>query len=143
MSLIHPEGSTCSLGELDLHAVPYSQKDIVRSQLVTKTPNNALTDTSTSFDLTFKSNNLYTDISEVEIYLEATHDKADRTAQAIEETSVPVNNQFNSLFDSLQIHINGEKVNSNKDEYSDKAYLKDLLGTQLEDKNSHLQGCHN
>ena len=129
MSHIHPERSTCSLGEPDLHAVPHSQKDIVTSQLVTKMPNNELTDTSTSFHFTFKANNLYTDISEVEIYLEVTHDKAGRTALAVEETSVPVNNQFNSLFDSVQMHINGEKVNSNNDENSYKAYLEDLLGT--------------
>ena len=103
MSLIHPEGSICSLGELDLHAVPYSQKDIMRSQLVSKTPNNALTDTSTTFEFTFESNNLYTDLSEVEIYLEVTQVKADIAALTINQTSGPVNNKLHSLVDSMQM----------------------------------------
>ena len=108
MSLIHPEVSTCSLGELNLHAVPHSQKGIVRSQLVTKTPNNAVIENSTCFEFTLESDNLYTVFSEVEIHLEITHQKAVQTALAIEVKSAPVTNQLNSPLDSMQMHINGD-----------------------------------
>ena len=53
MSLIHQAINTCAVGELDLHPVPITQKDILKTIPITKTTNNALTNTTTSFDLTF------------------------------------------------------------------------------------------
>ena len=143
MSLIHPDASTCNLGELDLHALPVSQKDILRSQIVTKTTNNALTNTTTTFDFTFEPTSLYTDLGDAELYLEYAVVAADNTTAITADIDAgPVNNILHSLFSSVQLLINGEKVTSNNDEYAYKAMLLDLLGEEYRDKQTRLQGCN-
>lgn len=141
MSLIHPEASTCVLGELDLHALPITQKDILRSQTVVKTTNNALTDTTSSFDFTFEPTNLYTALRDTLLYLEFNVVQDDGTALAETHPACTVNNILHSLFSSVQLLINGEKVTPNYDEYAYKAYLLDLLGEEHRDKKTRLQGC--
>ena len=63
MSLLHEAGNSCAVGELDLHALPVSQKDILKTIPITKTTNNALTDTTTSFNFTFEPSSNYTDLN--------------------------------------------------------------------------------
>ena len=99
MSLLHPQGQTCSVGELDLHAVALSQKDILKSQTITKTTNNALTAHTESFDFTFEPTALYTDLGDSELYLEFEVVDADGTTRlAVADEAAPVNNIAHTLF---------------------------------------------
>ena len=141
MSLIHPNGLTCAVGELDLHAVQITQKDILKSQTVTKTTNNALTDHTDSFDFTFEPSALYTDLSEAELYLEVEVIDAGGTPLAVGDEAAPVNNLAHALFESVQLLLNGEKVTGNNDEYPLKSQILDLLCVEKRDKETRLQGC--
>ena len=140
MSLLHPRGQTCAVGELDLHAVGVTQKDILKSQTVTKTTNNALTQHTDSFDFTFEPTSLYTDLSEAELYLEIEVVDAAGTRLAVADEAAPVNNIGHALFSSVQLLINGEKVTGNNEDYALKAHLLDLVGTEESDKNTRLKG---
>ena len=141
MSLLHPNGQTCAVGELDLHAVAVTQKDILRSQTVTKTTNNALTDHTETFDFTFEGSALYTDLSETELYLEfEVVDNANAALDAGDEAA-PVNNIAHSLFSSVQMLVNGEKVTGNNEDYAFKSTILDLVGTETKDKKTRLAGC--
>ena len=141
MSLIHPAGNTCAVGELDLHALPFTQKDILKTLNITKTTNNALTNTTTSFDFTFKPSNNYTDLRETVLYLEFTIERPDGTALLVAVEAAPVNNLLHSIFANMQMLINGEKVTGNYDQYPYKAYLTDLIATEYRDKVTQMEGC--
>ena len=141
MSLIHPKGPTCAVSELDLHALPITQHDILKSQKITKTTNNALTANTQSFDFTFDPTTLYTDLSETELYLEYKVQKPDGTLVKDTDTSAPVNNIGHSLFKSLQLLVNGEKVTANNEDYAIRAMFMDLLGTSKSDKATRMVGC--
>ena len=141
MSLIHQAGNTCAVGELDLHAVPITQKDILKTLHITKTTNNALTNTTTSFDFTFEPSNNYTDLKEAILYLEYTVEQADGTAPAVAIEAAPVNNILHSIFSNVQLLINGEKVTGNYEQYPYKAYLTDLITTEHRDKLTRMEGC--
>lgn len=121
MSLIHPAGNTCAVGELDLHALPITQKDILKTIPVVRTTNNALTNTTTSFDFTFEPTNNYTDLSEVLLYLEYTVEDEDGTALTVAEEAAPVNNILHSIFANVQLLLSGEKVTGNYEQYPYKA----------------------
>ena len=99
MSLIHLEGRTCTLGELDLHSLPISQKDFLHTRLGVSPTNNALTGTSTSFKVTFEANMLYTDLAEVEIYLEVTHQLVNGDYLKVEVEALHL------LFETVQMSI--------------------------------------
>ena len=141
MSLVHPNGLVCAVSELDLHAVSVTQKDIIKSQVITKTTNNALTDNTETFDFTFESSALYTDLSEAELYLEVEVVNADGDALTVAVEAAPVNNLAHALFDSVQLLVNNEKVTGNNDEYALKAQILDVLGVEQRDKDTRLKGC--
>ena len=141
MSLIHAAGNTCAVGELDLHALPVTQKDILKSVPITKTTNNALTNTTTSFDFTFEPSNNYTDLSEASLYLEYNVETADGTDVTAANEAAPVNNILHSIFSNVQMLINGEKVTGNYEQYPYKAYLTDLIATEYCDKVTQMAGC--
>ena len=141
MSLLHPNGQTCAVGELDLHAVGVTQKDVLKSQTVTKTTNNALTEHTEYFDFTFEPTALYTDLSEADLYLEFEVVDAAGNALADDSDAAPVNNIAHTLFSSVQLLVNGEKVTGNNEDYAHKANMLDLLGTETKDKATRLKGC--
>ena len=141
MSLLHPNGQTCALGELDLHAVAITQKDIVKSQATTKTTNNALTEHTDSFDFTFEPSSLYTDLSETDLYLEFEVVDAAGTPLAVGDDAAPVNNIGHALFSSVQLLVNGEKVTGNNEDYAFKSNLLDTVGVEKDDKETRLLGC--
>ena len=141
MSLIHQAGNTCAVGELDLHALSVTQKDILKTLNKTKTTNNALTNTTTSFDFTFQPSNNYTDLSETTLYLEFTIEKPDGTALLVAVEAAPVNNLLHSIFANVQLLINGEKVTGNYEQYPYKAYLTDLIATEYRKKVTRMEGC--
>ena len=140
MSLIHPHSNSCAINELDLHALPVTQSDVLKSVTVTKTTTNALTDNTTSFDFTFEPTNLYTDLGEALLYLQYKVCKEDGTRLAADSDAAPVNNILHSLFSSVQLLINGEKVTGNSEEYPYKAYLLTLLGHKKGTKDTLLKG---
>ena len=141
MSLIHPHGPVCAVSELDLHALPITQQDILKSQTTVKTTNNALTAHTQSFDFTFEPTTLYTDLGDTELYLEYKVQKPDGTALAVGDEAAPVNNIGHSLFRSAQFLINGEKVTANNEDYATRAMLLDLLGTNKTEKKGKMAGC--
>ena len=141
MSLLHHQGQVCAVSELDLHAVALTQKDILKSQTITKTTNNALTDHTESFDFTFEPTSLYTDLGDAELYMEFEVVNAAGTPLDAGDEAAPVNNLAHSLFSGCQLLINGEKVTGNNEEYAFKAEMLDQLGVQKDDKAGRLQGC--
>ena len=141
MSLIHPHGLTCAVGELDLHTLKVTQKDILKSQTITKTTNNALTDHTDSFDFTFEPTALYTDLSEAELYIECEVVDAAGTPLAVGDDAAPVNNVAQALFSSVQLILNGEKITGNNEEYALKSAILDTLCVEKRDKDTRLKGC--
>ena len=141
MSLLHEAGNTCSVGELDLHALPVTQKDILKTIPITKTTNNALTDTTTSFDFTFEASGNYTDLSEASLFIEYTVVTGDDATVTAADKAAPVNNLLHSIFSNVQMLINGEKVTGNYEQYPYKAYLTDLIATEHRDKVTRMEGC--
>ena len=133
MSLLHEAGNTCAVGELDLHALPVTQKDILKTIPITKTTNNALTDTTTSFDFTFEPTGNYTDLSEASLYIKYTVVAGDDTAVTAADEAAPVNNLLHSIFSNVQMLINGEKVTGNYEQCPYKAYITDLVATEYRD----------
>ena len=141
MSLLHEAGNTCAVGELDLHALPVTQKDILKTIPITKTTNNPLTDTTTSFDLTFEASGNYTDLSEASLFIEYTVVTGDDATVTAADEAAPVNNLLHSIFSNVQMLINGEKVTGNYEQYPYKAYLTDLIATEFRDKVTQMEGC--
>ena len=141
ISLIHAAGNTCAVGELYLHALPINQKDILKSAPITKTTNNALTNTTTSFDFAFEPSNNYTDLSEASLYIEYNVEKPDGTDVTAADEAAPVKNILHSMFTNMQMLINGEKLTGNFEQYLYKAYITDLIATEYRDKVTRMAGC--
>ena len=141
MSLLHAAGNTCAVSELDLHALPVTQKDIIKTIPITKTTNNALTDTTTSFDFTFEPSNNYTDLNEASLYLEYQVVQPDGTVVTAADEAAPVNNILHSVFSNVQMLVNGEKLTGNYEQYPYKSYITDLIATEYRDKQTRLKGC--
>ena len=142
MSLLHEAGNTCAVGELDLYALPVTQKDIPKTIPITKTTTNALTDTTTSFDFTFEPSSNYTDLSEASLFIEYTVvTDDDDTAVTVADKAAPVNNLLHSIFSNVQMLINGEKVTGNYEQYAYKAYITDLVATEYREKVTRMEGC--
>ena len=140
MSLLHEAGNTCAVGELDLHALPVTQKDILKTIPITKTTNNALTDTTTSFDFTFEPTGNYTDLNEASLFIEYTVVAGDDTAVTALDEAAQVNNLLHYI-SNVQMLINGEKVTGNYEQYPYKAYITDLVATEYRDKVTRMEGC--
>ena len=141
MSLLHEAGNTCAVGELDLHALLVTQKDILKTIPITKTTNNALTDTTPSLDFTFEPTGNYTDLNEAILFIEYTVVAGDDTAVTAADEAAPVNNLLHSIFSNVQMLINGEKVTGNYEQYPYKAYITDLVATEYRDKVTPMEGC--
>ena len=116
-------------------------EQIVKSIKTEKTTTNALTASQTSFDFTFEPSNLYTDLASALLILEYQICKADGTALKDTDDATPVNNILHSLFSSVQLLINGEKVTGNSEDYPYKAFLLSLLSHNKETKKTYLRGC--
>ena len=127
-------GNTCAVGELDLHALPVTQKDILKTVPITKTTNNALT------DFKFEPSNNYTDLSEARLHLEYNIETADGTDVTATDEAAPVNNVLHTIFSNVQLLINGEKVTGNYEQYPYKVYLTDLIATEHRDKETRMEG---
>ena len=144
MAYVHEHSSDAALSELDLHGVPPTQTNILKSTFVGIESKNSLSDGS-NINFTISKSQEYTDLSENYLHLECEVTKADGSALDDKDTAVaPVNNLAHSLFKDVQVSIGGYKVSGNTETYAFRAYLEGLLNYDKEVKKGimRIQGWH-
>lgn len=141
MSLVHQAGAVCAVGELDLHALPLTQKDVLKSQFETVFPAQEVTPASNTVQFILPGNNEYVDLSETYLYINYELRKQDNTPFTADTDAAPINNMLHSIIKDVQVLIGGHKINGSTDTYAHKAYILDLLNNDANEKRTLLAGC--
>lgn len=145
-----PNSEECSKSELDLFTIPPTQVAVEDSVWDEIKPHPMFSDGVITFDLTGDSSS-YLDLSDTELWVKLILQKkvpnsADYTNAVFSETDktknsliAPVNNIIHSLFQQVQIYLNGKEVENTNSNYAYKAYLANLLSYNKEAKTTFLE----
>ena len=138
-TLLHSGMTEAVLSELDLHGLPPVNLCTIDNRVLEKPPVNALQDDGETFEINFEPSDLYTDLSETELTFDfKCVNETSGVALAVAKTSGPVSNLFHSLYESIQVLVNNEKITGNNEDYAYKAWIANLIDTTKHRKESVL-----
>ena len=127
MALLDGGSCICVKSELDLFSMPPTQTSIENGSLVEYRPLAALTDEGPiEFSIPGTSTD-YIDPAHVYLYVECKVTKADGTNINDNAKVAPVNLLLHSLFQQLDVSLNGKLVSSSTNTYAYRAYIETLL----------------
>ena len=138
MTMLHSGMSEAVINELDLHGLPPLNLSTVDNRLIEKPPTNSLSDSALQFEVNFEPSSHYTDLRECELTLEYRCVNNADTGLAANDTAAPVNNLLHSLFESIQVLLNNEKITGNNEDYPYKAFFHNLLEFNKQGKEEFL-----
>ena len=130
----------CSKSELDLVRKPLIQTAIEGSTWDKIEPSNNWDSNSTLEFIISGSNDKYIDLSSIQLFLELSITKNDKTGLPADVPVSVTNNLLHSLFKNIETRINTSTVSNYSDKYPYKAYFENLLGYNQESKKILLRG---
>lgn len=145
-----PNSEECSKSELDLFTIPPTQIVVEDSVWDDIKPHPTFSDGVITFDMTGDSSN-YLDLSDTELWVKlilqkkvantATYENAVFSdADATKNSLIaPINNIMHSMFQQIQIYLNGKEVENTNSNYAYKAYMANLLSFGKEAKDTFLR----
>lgn len=149
-NLIHPQSCPATKTELDLWVLPPTQMAIDRKYEVEYRPVAALTGEAPLIEFLIPSTaDVYYDLDEtyIEVRLKVSLMKTDAAVKAAVPMNAaarklfsPVNNTLHSLFQRIDLELNGKLVTATSQHYPYRAYLETLLNYDDNAMRTHLQG---
>jgi hypothetical protein len=141
MSFLSKHSNECASAELDLFAVPPTQTGIEYAKIVEHSP----TTKSSSGPFEFKicgTDSNYIDLSQTYLYVKAELVNADNEQPFTTFPAVaPANLFLNTMFQEVEISLNGEGIAQSGKGYPYRAYIETLLNYGRDAKKSHLQSA--
>jgi hypothetical protein len=127
MSLVDSSSCICVKSELDLFGVPPTQTSIENSSMTEYRPIAALTDGGPIEFTVPGTSSDYIDPAHVYLYVECrlTRDNGENIND--DDSVAPVNLLLHSLFQQLDVALNGTLVSSSTNTYAYRAYLETLM----------------
>lgn len=149
-SLVHPKSCPATKSELDLWALPATQMAISKKFDVEFRPVAALTGSTPMIEFCVPASaDQYWDLdsTNLEVRMKVSLFKTDnnvKTAVAIADASrklfSPINNLLHSLFQRIDLELNGKLVTSTSQHAPYRAYIETLLNYDSHAMETHLQG---
>jgi hypothetical protein len=133
----HECSQECGKSELDLFSMPPTQ--IVLNDAVFHTLSPVSASATGAFQFEIEGDSIhYLDLSHTELWVTVNMvvDKKVETLDADIKKIFPVNNLLHSLFNQIQVNINGKSVENSNGLYAYRAYLEDLLCFNKEAKST-------
>ena len=141
MSRQHASSCDCTKGELDVFATPPTQLSIEGGQWVDTHPNASLTDNGPIEFVVPGDSEQYIDLSNVQLYVEASLKKSDGTDLADTKFPGPVNNFLHSMFEEVEVTLGDTIITPATHAYPYRAYLENLISLNSDCKNTQLTTC--
>ena len=141
MARQHDHSCDCTKSELDLFALPPTQRSIYDGEWTDVHPLVNWTD-SGPIEFHIPANTeMYTDLSNVQLYVKARIVKDGGGDMDGDDYSGPVNNWLHSLFEQVEVTMGNTIVSSATHTYPYRAYIENLISMGNDAKESQLTSC--
>ena len=147
MSLIHPDSLECTKSELDIFYIPPTQYSILSGRWVEYQPLSPLQTGQISelknvgsnpIEFQFSGDNCYIDIAKTYLFLQAQILTENGSRLKDEMICAPVNLFMHSLFQQIDVELNGTLVTQSQNTYPYRSMIETLLSYGQDSKKSHL-----
>ncbi|KAJ8300752.1 hypothetical protein KUTeg_022271 [Tegillarca granosa] len=137
-SIPHIEGSP---KELELFSLPPVQSAVMKTQYIDYRPvSNISQNAPIEFHIPGQSPE-YTDLQHSRLYIKAKIVKGDGTSTLVTTEVAPINFLHSTLFEQIDIRVNGVLVSSADGNYAYKTYIQTLLSATKDKVESQLQNA--
>ncbi|XP_048775208.2 uncharacterized protein F54H12.2-like [Ostrea edulis] len=142
--MMHRESCACDTDSLELFKVPPTNVTLEDSKWMEYHPISSTLNSDTApieFEIKGQEDE-YLDLSQSYLQMVCKFTKADGTAlTGANSTSTPVNNILHSLFNEIDVSLNGKVITPGTDTYPYKAYLEKLLSYALKTLKTQMRAC--
>lgn len=138
MSFLHTQSEESMKSELDLFGLPVTQTNLERGDWIPYKPIAALNDSAPLEFVIPGRGSEYIDISQTLLSIQAKI-TSDTGLKVADDVAVgPVNNWLHSMFQQVDIFLNGKLVSPPTHTYSYRSYIETVLNYDVAAKMSHL-----
>ncbi len=137
MASIHKQSCECTMSQLDLFSVPPTQTSILDGKWVDHHPISTITDQS-PIEFCITAGDDYLDLSETYLAIRAKIVNNDGTDIADQAAVGPTNLFLHSLFNQVDVSLNGRLVSQSSSTYPYRAMIETLLSYQRNTLESQL-----
>ena len=138
MAFVHRQSCEGFKSELDLFGVAPTQTSIVRSQWVEHQPTASLNSGGPIEFLIPGTGDEYLDFANIYLIVKTKVTSAAGADLDPATTVGPVNNWLHSLFNQVNVYLNGTLVTPSSNTYAYRSYIETLLSYGIEAKKSQL-----
>ena len=138
MARQHDLSCDCTKSELDLFAIPPTQISIEGGQWVDTHPNASITDNGPIEFVIPGESEQYFDLSNAQLHVEASLQKADGGDLGADKFPGPVNNFLHSLFEEVEVALDDTIVTASTHTYPYRAYIENLVSLGSDCKETQL-----
>ena len=138
MAFVHPQSCEGVKSELDLFAVPPTQRSIDEGQWIEHQPITSLDSGGPIEFVVPGAGDAYIDLANTYLFVRAKIIRGAGTNLADDAPVSPVNNWLHSLFSQVDVYLNDTQVTSSSNTYPFRAYVETLLSYGAEAKKTQL-----
>ena len=140
MSYVHPFSKRCDKSEIDLFSVPPTQQSLERGRWIDYAPLSSVQNPDSAITYLIAGTDEYIDLSKTILTVtKKITAEGGATLSGGNQTSVaPVNNFLHSLFNQMDVYLNGKQVTPAMSTYAYRAYIETLLNYDVSAKKSQF-----
>ena len=138
MAFVHPQSCEGVKSELDLFAVPPTQRSIDEGQWIEHQPITSLDSGGPIEFVVPGAGDAYIDLANTYLFVRAKIIRGAGTNLADDAPVAPVNNWLHSLFSQVDVYLNDTQVTSSSNTYPFRAYVETLLSYGAEANKTQL-----
>ena len=140
MSYVHPFSKRCDKSEIDLFSVPPTQQSLERGRWIDYAPLSSVQNPDSAITYLIAGTDEYIDLSKTILTVTGKITaEGGATLSGGNQTSVaPINNFLHSLFNQVDVYLNGKQVTPAMSTYAYRAYIETLLNYDVSAKKSQF-----
>ena len=140
MSYVHPFSKRCEKSEIDLFNVPPTQQSLERGRWIDYAPLSSVGNPDSAITYLIAGTDEYIDLSKTILTVTGKITaEGGATLTGGNQTSVaPVNNFLHSLFNQVDVYLNGKQVTPAMGTFAYRAYIESLLNYDVSAKKSQF-----
>ena len=140
MSYVHPFSKRCDKSEIDLFSVPPTQQSLERGRWIDYAPLSSVENSDSAITYLIAGTDEYIDLSKTILTVTGKITaEGGATLTGGNQTSVaPVNDFLHSLFNQVDVYLNGKQVTPAMATYAYRAYIETLLNYDVSAKKSQF-----
>ena len=140
MSYVHPFSKRCDKSEIDLFSVPPTQQSLETGRWIDYAPLSSVGNPDSAITYLIAGTDEYIDLSKTILTVTGKITaEGGATLTGGNQTSVaPVNNFLHSLFNQVDVYLNGKQVTPAMSTYAYRAYIETLLNYDVSAKKSQF-----